>query len=245
MSTILAGRLTSEQIEICWGERRIIAELCRTNRRALRIDVRPTGEVAIFAPAGEEIDEIQSRARRKGAWIFAQIDKIAQRPKVTPKRGFISGETHLLLGRQYRLSIEQSDDPHVRLEGGRLVISARSTDDQPHCRRLLQGFYSLTARAVFRQRFDVVAEPFVRKGLKRPSLVIRSMSKRWGSFTPGGRVVLNVDLVRASPRLIDYVICHELAHAFFPNHGDGWRALLETTMPDWEKRKAQLEEALR
>jgi predicted metal-dependent hydrolase len=71
------------------------------------------------------------------------------------------------------------------------------------------------------------------------------MSKRWGSFTPGGRVVLNVDLVRASPRLIDYVICHELAHAFYPNHGDGWRSLLETVMPDWAERKAQLEQALR
>jgi predicted metal-dependent hydrolase len=245
MSAIEGSHMTSEQIEISWGGRRVIAELSRVDKRTLRIDVRPTGEVAIFAPAGEDIGEIESRARRKGAWIFAQIDTIAQRPKVTPKRRFISGETHLLLGRQYRLLIEQSGDPHVRLEGGRLVISARSTDDQPHCRRLLQAFYTLTARAIFRQRFEVVAEPFIRKGLERPSLVIRSMSKRWGSFTPGGRVVLNVDLVRANPRLIDYVICHELAHAFFPDHGDGWRSLLRTTMPDWEKRKAQLEDTLR
>lgn len=241
----MAARSASEQIEICWGKRRVVAELHRTERRALRIDVRPTGEVAIFAPAGEEIDEICSRARRKGAWIFAQIDTIAQRPKVTPKRRFISGETHLLLGRQYRLSIEQSDDPHVRLDGERLVISARSTDDQAHCRRILQVFYSLRAREVFRQRFDVVAEPFVRKGLKRPPLVIRPMSKRWGSFTPGRRVVLNVDLVRASPKLIDYVICHELAHAFHPDHGEGWRSLLDTIMPDWMARKAELESSLR
>jgi predicted metal-dependent hydrolase len=75
--------------------------------------------------------------------------------------------------------------------------------------------------------------------------MIRPMSKRWGSFTPNWRVVLNVDLVQASPRLIDYVICHELAHASFPDHGDGWRAMLETVMPDWEERKAQLEGALR
>ena len=245
MRTIVAGGPTSEQIEIRWGERQVIAELLRTSRRALRIDVRPTGEVAIFAPADEEICEIRRRAHRKGAWIFAQIDTIAQRPKVTPKRRFISGETHLLLGRQYRLSIEQSDDPHVRLQDGRLVISARTTDDQPHCRRLLQAFYVLRAREVFRQQFEIVAEPFIRKGLRRPPLVIRWMSKRWGSFTPGGRVVLNVDLVRASPRLIDYVICHELAHAFYPNHGDGWRSLLETVMPDWAERKAQLEQALR
>lgn len=241
----MAGRLAGEQIEICWGGRRISAELFRTDRRALRIIVRPTGEVAIFAPVGEELEKIQSRARRKASWIFTQIDTIAQRPNVTPKRRFVSGETHLLLGRQYRLSLERSDNPHVRIENARLVISVQSTDDQVQCRCLLQKFYSLQAREVFRQRFDIAAEPFIRKGLKQPHLIVRSMSKRWGSFTSAGRVVLNIDLVRASPRLIDYVICHELAHAFHPNHGEEWRSLLGTVMPDWEERKALLEASLR
>lgn len=237
--------MSKEQIEICWGRRRVTAELARTERRALRVDVRSDGEVAVYAPVSEDIDEIRARVHRKSAWIFAQIDKVDQRPNATPERRFISGETHLYLGRQYRLSIEQSNDPHVRLEGARLVVCARSVDDQPHCRRILQTFYTLQAREVFSQRFAVVAEPFIRKGLRRPSLVIRSMLKRWGSFTPGGRVVLNVDLVRASPDLIDYVICHELAHAFYPDHGEGWRGLLDNTMPDWETRKARLEAALR
>jgi predicted metal-dependent hydrolase len=241
----MASPTADEQIEICWGERRVTAELTRTVRRALRIDVRPTGEVTVFAPIGEDLEEIRTRAHRKGAWIFAQIDTIAQRPKVTPERRYISGETHLLLGRQYRLSVEESDDSHVRIDGGRMVIAARAPDDQPHCRRLLQAFYRLRAREVLRLRFDIVLEPFIRKGLRRPSLVIRPMAKRWGSYTPSGRVVLNIDLVRASPRLIDYVICHELAHAFYPDHGDGWRTLLETVMPDWEERKEALEAALR
>jgi predicted metal-dependent hydrolase len=236
---------SAEQIEICWGERRITAELTRTVRRTLRIDVRPTGEVTVFAPVGEGIEQIRTRAHRKGAWIFAQIDTIAQRPKVTPERRYISGETHLLLGRQYRLSVEKSDDPHVRIDGGRMVIAARTPDDQPHCRRLLQTFYRLRAREVLRQRFEIVLEPFIRKGLRRPSLVIRPMAKRWGSYTPSGRVLLNIDLVRARLQLIDYVICHELAHAFYPDHGDGWRALLETVMPDWKERKEELEAALR
>ncbi|MFC0499909.1 M48 family metallopeptidase [Asaia krungthepensis] len=236
---------SAEQIEICWGERRITAELTRTVRRALRIDVRPTGEVTVFAPVGEGIEQIRTRAHRKGAWIFAQIDTIAQRPKVTPERRYISGETHVLLGRQYRLSVEKSDDPHVRIDGGRMVIAARTPDDQPHCRRLLQTFYRMRAREVLRQRFEIVLEPFIRKGLRRPSLVIRPMAKRWGSYTPSGRVLLNIDLVRARLQLIDYVICHELAHAFYPDHGDGWRALLETVMPDWKERKEELEAALR
>ena len=75
--------------------------------------------------------------------------------------------------------------------------------------------------------------------------MIRRMSKRWGSYTPSGRIILNVDLVRVSPALIDYVICHELAHAFHPDHGMKWRNLFNSVMPDWEDRKSRLEAFLR
>jgi predicted metal-dependent hydrolase len=63
-----------------------------------------------------------------------------------------------------------------------------------------------------------------------------------GNFS---RSPLNVDLVRAGPHLIDYVICHELAHAFYGNHGGEWQDLLSSVMPDWKQRKSQLEAMLR
>lgn len=139
----------------------------------------------------------------------------------------------------------KSDVPRVRIEGSRLNVLARHLEDQAHCRRLLAAFYAITARSVFTERLDAVLPPFIRKGLRRPALIVRRMSKRWGSYTPKGRIVLNVDLVRASPILIDYVICHELAHAFYPDHGKEWRNLFDTVMPDWESRKARLEAFLR
>lgn len=234
-----------EQIEIKWGERHALAELRRTERRVLRIDVEPSGAIVIFAPHGESAEEVLRRVRHKGPWIFQEIDQIAARPASTPERRFISGETHLLLGRQYRLSIEQSNEAGVSIEGSRLRIQARQPDDQAHCRRLLTAFYALTARTTFRERLGAVMPPFARKGLRKPALVIRCMSKRWGSYTPKGRIVLNVDLVRASPMLIDYVICHELAHAFHPDHGEEWHSILDAVMPDWQDRKARLEVCLR
>lgn len=234
-----------EQIEVGWGERRTVAALRRTTRRVLRIEVRPSGAVVVFAPSGETFDTIQDRVKRKGGWIFRELDRISTRPSVTPDRHFVSGETHLLLGKQYRLSIELADDPGVQIEGSRLKVLVRRLDDQAHCRRLITAFYAIMARGIFRERLDAMAPPFVRRGLLRPALVIRRMSKRWGSYTPNGRIVLNVDLVRASPMLIDYVICHELAHAFYPDHGKEWSNLLDTIMPDWETRKGCLETVLR
>ena len=235
----------SERVEVGWGQRRATANLFRTNRRVLRIEVRPSGDIFVFAPVGETVSEIQARIKRKGEWIFREIDQVANRPSVTPDRHFISGETHLLLGKQYRLSIEEGDHAQVQIEGSRLKVVVRRLDDQAHCRRLLTSFYAITARSVFRQRLDDVSPVFVRKGLAKPSLIVRSLSKRWGSYTKNGRIVLNVDLIRASPMLIDYVICHELAHAFFPNHSTEWQNLLGMIMPDWQMRKARLEELLR
>lgn len=234
-----------ETLQIAWGQRQIVAELRRTQRRVLRIEVRPSGKVVVFAPISEEVCKVEERVKHKRPWIFRKIDHVLSWASLTPERHFVSGETHLLLGKQYRLSIERNEEAEVRLEGSRLKIFTRRLDDPAHCGRLVAKFYATIAHTVFNERLRVVAPPFIRRGLEMPILVVRQMSKRWGSYTPSGRIVLNVDLVRANPTLIDYVICHELAHAFHSDHGKEWRCLLTTIMPDWEHRKARLEALLR
>jgi predicted metal-dependent hydrolase len=99
--------LDCEQITVGWGGRQVIANLHRTSRRVLRIEVRPSGDVVVFAPSGASLAAIQDRVKKKCAWVFREIDRIGTRPSATPDRHFISGETHLLLGKQYRLAIEQ------------------------------------------------------------------------------------------------------------------------------------------
>jgi hypothetical protein len=56
-----------------------------------------------------------------------------------------------------------------------------------------------------------------------------------------GNLVLDRDLVRASPYLIDYVVTHESSR---PDHGSEWQNLLIKTMPDWRERKRVLERQL-
>jgi hypothetical protein len=55
---------------------------------------------------------------------------------------------------------------------------------------------------------------------------------------------LNIDLIRASPAQIDYVICHELVHGFHPDQGPDWRTLFDALMPDWPQRRSLLETSL-
>jgi predicted metal-dependent hydrolase len=227
-----------------WGEQKIAISVERCDRKTLRISVTPAGEVLVSAPAAATDDEVLERVHRRGGWISRQVRHFERWRPRTPPRQYLTGETHLYLGRQFRLRIEQSEAPDVRLIGDRLVLSTPRPDNLVHRRTLLQHWYGLEAHRLFPTRLVSVTEPFRRHGVVRPRLIIRPMSKRWGSFTAKGSLVLNLDLVRAPVTCIDYVIAHELAHALTPDHGAGWRELMNVVMPDWRERKVELEARL-
>ena len=55
------------------------------------------------------------------------------------------------------------------------------------------------------------------------------------------RSLLQLEDLQLLPRLIDYVIAHELAHLLEPHHGrEMWR-ILDRCLPDWRFRSDELE----
>ncbi len=77
------------------------------------------------------------------------------------------------------------------------------------------------AREVFHRRHVAAAR---RVGRSAERVIIKDMSSRWGSCGPDGNLSLNWRLVLAPPRVIDYVMVHELSHIFVPNHSRAfWR----------------------
>ena len=129
-------------------------------------------------------------------------------------------------------SFPRSPIPPSRYLGGRVGCSARRRSPGPGGarRRIVHAppcrppaLVCAAKPPIFQQRLDVAARPFLRFGVAKPRLIIRALARRWGSYTATGNLVLNRDLVRASPHLIDYVVTHELAHAVHPDHRSGWQ----------------------
>lgn len=206
----------------------------------LRIAVSPLGRVEVSAPNDVSDADIIARVRRRASWIARQLSRFDRWRPRTPPRQYESGETHLFLGRPYRLLILQGP-MDVALDGSRLVMTLPSDGTRALRQSVLRNWYRRQARRVFPERLDAVLPPFARRGVMRPRLLIREMTRRWGSYTTQGSLVLNLELVRASPSLVGYVIAHELAHALHPHHGPEWNDLLTRILPDWRTRKDQLE----
>lgn len=229
---------------IAYSSHKLDYRLRFSARRTLAITVHPNGAIEVVAPKGTAKTEIEERIRKRARWILRQRAHFDQfRPRATARR-YVGGETHLYLGRQYRLKIAKGKRDEVKLKGGFLnVLSPRHC--APSCvKRLVSIWYTEKARSKLNERFNAIIARFKPSRPNAPSLRLRYMRRRWGSCHKAGRISLNPDLIRAPTLCIDYVITHELVHLAHPNHGAGFFQLLEALMPDWRHRKLMLEQAL-
>ena len=71
-------------------------------------------------------------------------------------------------------------------------------------------------------------------------ITIRGQHTRWGSCSSRGTLSFNWRLMLAPPRVLDYVVVHELAHLVHHNHSPAFYALVESVLPDYRARAALL-----
>ena len=64
-------------------------------------------------------------------------------------------------------------------------------------------------------------------GIPPPPVTVRSQRTRWGSCSARGGLSLNDRLMMVPPRVMDYVVTHELCHLRHFHHGpEFWKALV-------------------
>ena len=212
------------------------------SRRTLAIEVHPDSRVLVRAPIGCPEVLIAERVQKRAGWISRQLAEFERYRPRTPARQYVNGESHLYLGRQYRLKLVSGDAPGVKFTRGQLLVTLKGESTPERIKALLHRWYLDRARAVFTEVLEAKLVHF--KDVKHPRLIVRAMQSRWGSLSRAGSMTLNVDLVRAPRPCIEYVVTHELCHTQHRDHDARFFKLLGQVMPDWEDRKQRLEAAL-
>lgn len=233
-----------QTIEVPFGKRSFAVLLDFQPRSQLSITVHPDSTITALAPIGTDHESIRCRLKRRAAWIARQVAYFQQFQPLPVEPRYASGETHLFLGRQYRLKVLPGNASRVALVGAFFEITVSVPADGSVIGNLLQDWRTNHAKALFHRRLELLLPLFQRLSVMRPILSIRQMKKRWGSCSPAGRITLNTELLKAPLQCIDYVIAHELCHLVHPNHTPPFFRLLQRLMPDWEARKVRLERVL-
>lgn len=225
---------------IQYGRRRIEYQLRYADRKTLAIDVHPDLSVVATAPHDADDAIVEQKMRKRAAWIVKQQRFFENFLPTIPPRRYVSGESHRYLGRQYRLRTHKGPQESVKLARGQLNVYLAKLAHTERIRPLVTGWFRDRAEVVFQEQFDAAVAKAQRRGITADGFDIRRMKNRWGSCTPGGRILLNVELIIAPKPCIEYVITHELCHLKEHNHGPRFYRLLQALMPDWEERRERL-----
>jgi len=226
---------------IQFGSKSIRYQLFYSQRKTLGITVSPDMTVQVKAPIGSKKEKIEKKIKKKAPWILNQQSFfLSFHPRSLPYL-YVSGESHLYAGKRYRLKIIDSKYNSVKLKGAFIEIR---TNGNLSVKQMLDNWYLKLAKIKFGKIAKPLIETFKKYDVVPSSLVIRSMSLRWGSCTAKGKIILNPELIKAPKPCIEYVIIHELCHLIYHDHTSNFFKLQTKEMPDWKKWKDKLEQLL-
>lgn len=231
-----------ERSEIQYGTTKIPYNILRSPRRkTVAITVLPAGKLILTAPDNAPVQRLDRVVHAKAQWIVTRL-RLAQRLDQPHPKEFVSGETFLYLGRQYRLQVARGGEHgQVRLERGWLKVGVNSSLKGKRrasaLREALVRWYRQHAHARLEERVRWWA---AKVEVPEPQVLVREQRLRWGSYNANGVLRFNWRIVQAPTRLMDYVAAHEVIHLVHPNHTKAFWALLGRVMPDYEYRRHAL-----
>lgn len=226
--------------QFIYGDYQYEYVLVTQERKTLSLTVQPDMALIVKCPHKMSEDKIETFLRKKWSWMNKQLRFFEKFERSLYKKEYVSGESFIYLGRQYKLIVKRESEDRVSLTKGKLyVFTSQGVRNSKHNRNLIDQWYQQRVEKIFLERYSEMLNHFGHKD--GPDLVIKKMDKRWGSFTNSNRILLNPRLIHASKDCIDYVIAHELCHLTHKNHNKDFWKLLNKKYPEWEKIKEKLE----
>lgn len=216
----------------------------RTSRRKTVSLSYGSDGLEVLAPHDMSNDQVQQHVQAKAKWILAKRATWSEIGGERAPHEFCAGESHLYLGRAYRLRLVSPDEgvaSRTKMLGGFLHVPVRNFEESAQqsleVRRKLKLWYREKAALKLSQRTSVYAKKLA---VPTPSLRLHDQQKRWGSCDKHGRLRFNWRIIMAPLPLVDYVVAHELCHILEFNHSRQFWRLLETIYPETQRARERL-----
>jgi predicted metal-dependent hydrolase len=206
----------------------------RRQRRTVGLKITAEGLV-VHAPKRIFEFQLNQILQEKSNWILTKLQ--AREDNQVEKIEWVDGEHLLYLGQDIQLKLVVGNKKKIHFERNELTLHAPQANIYAACRASVLMWYKKTAILDFTRRVEVFA---AKLGVATPPVTLSNAQSRWGSCNSRGEVRLSWRLLQAPPHIINYVICHELAHLKQMNHSAKFYAVLENLFPNHKLAEKEL-----
>lgn len=209
----------------------------RRARRTVGLKITNDGLV-VHAPKYILEFQLKKLLQEKSRWIINKLD--ARKKNYVPPVDWQDGEMLPLLGSQITLFVlHHTKNKQPQFNHDSLTIATPAADDQAVIQRKVIQWYKKQAFVDFSRRLEILA---TKLGVSTPPLKLSNAQSRWGSCSSRGDIRLNWRLLQAPPHIVNYVICHELAHLKEMNHSAQFWAVVASIYPDYKAAEKELKQ---
>ncbi len=204
----------------------------RKGTQNLKISLKSDGNVRVTVPYGVPEFVAKKFVKDRIDWIYKH-----QKPQITLESGNHIGKSHVL-------SVGYSDASRhstkinnteiiVRLPRGTDVYSLETQEIiKKACGKALLK----EGNNLLPQRLDFLSK---KHSIEYKSCSVKKLKSRWGACDNNKNITLNSYLIQLDWELIDYVICHELAHTAHQHHQLEFWNMVHELLPNYKDlRKA-------
>jgi predicted metal-dependent hydrolase len=231
--------IKKQNYKLAYGTDVIKYSVVKTRRRKTSEVIVDKNTVEVRAPLDKPDHEIEQVVRNKAAWISKKQKGYREVNLHITKPTFGENSTLPYLGKNYHLKILNQEKNSIRFINGEFVITLFSSKSKKptasYIERLYEHWLVKTARPIFMDKVKSYSEKL---GIPKPEKIsIKKLKNRWGSMSKNGRTInLNVNLLKASEDVIDYIVLHELCHLKIKEHSHHFWDLLHKFMPDYQEK---------
>ncbi len=198
----------------------------------------PEGSVIVSTPMELTDEDIKLFVLKK----MPEISKVRNRmlaQERQSKREYVSGESHYLWGKPYRLQVVYEGTQHEIVKTPtKITMTVPEETTTATKEKIFTEWYRQELKRVLT---TVSARCEKKTGLYADEFRIKNMKTKWGTCNiEKRRIWINLQLVKKPMECLEYVVTHELVHLSEKNHTHRFHALVEECYPTWREAKKLL-----
>jgi predicted metal-dependent hydrolase len=202
----------------------------------------PNGRIRVAVPLLLNDEAVRLAVIERLAWIKRQQRKFREQDRQS-KREYVTGESHYFQGGRYRLNvIEREGHGQVIIRNKKILdLYVRPGSSLEQRQRIVRAWY----RSYLRNLIPALIAKWEQvMGVEVGHWGIKQMKTKWGTCNiDQSRILVNLELVKKTPRSLEFILVHEMVHLLERHHNDNFKAYMDKFLPSWRYYREVLNRA--